>query len=86
MVAIQVYDSADFEIPDLGIIKVTDAETGQKFWMNTADKKQRDSFKEQALDKQKSLDRELKKSGIDSVRIATNQDIVKPLIKLFKER
>jgi len=86
MVAIQVYDVADFEIPDLGIIKVTDAETGQKFWMNTADKKQRDSFKEQALDKQKSLERELKKSGIDTIRIATNEDIVKPLIKLFKER
>lgn len=86
MVAIQVYDHADFDIPDLGIIKVTNAETGQKFWMNTADKKHKELYREKAEEKQKLLERELKKSGIDSIRIATNEDIVKPLIKLFKER
>lgn len=86
LVAIQTYDKAEFELPDLGIVKMRDAETGNYFWVNTSDKNYRENLREEEEEKQAFFSRELMRSGVDSIRIGTEQDIVPPLIKLFKNR
>lgn len=86
IVAIQTYDKAEKELPDLGIIRVVDSETGKKIWVNTSNKAYRDEIRSFEEERQQKLDKELMRSGIDSVRVATDEDIVRPLIKLFKNR
>ena len=83
---IDTYDKAEKELPDLGIIRVVDSETGNKIWVNTSNKAYRDEIRSFEEERQQKLDKELMRSGIDSVRVATDEDIVRPLIKLFKNR
>jgi len=86
MVAIQTYDLADIDLPDLGIIPLYDAETGERAWVNTSDKKYRESVKRLNEERLAISQKEFRRSGIDLIRIGTDEDIVKPLIKLFKQR
>jgi uncharacterized protein (DUF58 family) len=86
MVAIETFDPADVEIPDLGIIPIYDAETGQRAWVNTSDKGYRESLRGLKEEEREIRLKEFRRSGIDMIRIGTDEDIVKPLIKLFRER
>ncbi|TNF28251.1 MAG: DUF58 domain-containing protein [Deltaproteobacteria bacterium] len=86
LIAIQLFDPGEVEFPDLGIIKIQDAETGEPFWIDSSDKKAKEQLKEMTIDRQNKIDKELKRFGIDSVRISTDEDIVKPMIKFFKNR
>ena len=84
--AIQVYDPREVEIPNVGLLEAVDAETGEVIWVDTASVAVRDSYKMWWENAQNSLNSTFAKSRVDWVKIATNQDYVKPLIKLFKHR
>lgn len=86
IIAIETFDPADVEIPDLGIIPIYDAETGQRAWVNTSDKGYRESLRGLKEEEREIRMKEFRRSGIDMIRIGTDEDIVKPLIKLFRER
>lgn len=86
LVAIQVYDEREMEIPNVGIVQLVDAESGENFWFNTSSKSNRVQYKANALRKNDELNSLLKKSGIDLARIATHQSYIQPLMTLFKQR
>jgi len=86
LIAVQIYDERETVLPDVGIIRVIDAETGARQWVDTSDFRQRAYFKKFNDDQQAFLNDTFLRSGVDSVKIRTDQDYVKPLINLFKKR
>ena len=86
IVALQVYDIRETELPDVGLIKLKDAETGTRIWVDTSDIRLRKTYKHAWGERQLSLQKCFTKSGVDSVSMSTSQDYVKALMKLFKMR
>jgi len=86
VVAIQVYDQRARELPDVGLMKVVDAETGFEQYVDTSSKRLRDSYRKYWLNRQMQLQETFNKSQVDNVSIATNEDFVKALMLLFKRR
>ena len=86
VVAIQVYDQRARELPDVGLMKVVDAETGYEQYVDTSSKKLRQAYNKYWLTRQSQLLDTFNKSNVDSVSIATNEDFVKSLLLLFKKR
>ncbi len=86
MVAIQVYDQRSKTLPDIGLLKVRDAETGHEMYIDTSSKKLRRTHTAYWLKREEQLKTTFAKSKVDWVSIATNEDFAKSLILLFKKR
>jgi uncharacterized protein (DUF58 family) len=86
VVAIQVYDERARELPDVGLMKVVDAETGHEQYVDTSSKRLRESYRKYWQGRQSQLLETFNKSNVDNVSIATSEDFVKALLMLFKQR
>jgi uncharacterized protein (DUF58 family) len=86
VVAIQVYDPRACELPDVGLMKVVDAETGHEQYVDTGSKSLRQAYRRYWQSRQKELQDTFTRCNVDSVSIATNDDYVKLLLGLFKQR
>jgi uncharacterized protein (DUF58 family) len=86
VVALQVYDPRETELPDVGLIKLKDAETGERLWVDTSDRRLRMAYHNWWGENQISLQQVLTKCRVDSVSISTDEDYVKSLMRLFKLR
>ncbi len=86
LIALHITDEKEFKIPDIGLIKLRDAETGKEIYVNTAKKSVREAFEKQQSLYLKELKQTFDKAGVDSVKIKTDDDYIKPLLKLFKSR
>ena len=86
VVAIQVYDIRAKELPDVGLMKVVDAETGFEQYVDTGSRKLRQTYQRYWMGRQAELSETFNKSNVDHVSIATNEDFVKSLLMLFKQR
>ncbi len=84
--ALQVYDARETELPDVGLIKVKDAETGERIWIDTSDKRLRTAYKHKWNERQLELQKIFKQSGVDTVSMSTSDDYVKALMRLFQLR
>ncbi|MBQ5709792.1 MAG: DUF58 domain-containing protein [Alistipes sp.] len=86
IMAIEVFDKCDSELPDVGIIEVRDAETGATEWLDTSSRKVRDFWREQYTERREKMQSLLRHNRIDFASVATNGDYVAELIKMFKQR
>lgn len=86
VVAIQVYDKRLADMPNVGLIKMLDAETGMEQWVDTSSSKVRAMHHDWWLQKQASLKDTFTKSNVDSISIRTDYDYVKALMNLFAKR
>ena len=86
VVAIQVYDLRAKELPDVGLMKVRDAETGHETIIDTSSKRLRRQHTAYWLRRDDQLKQTFTTSSVDHVSIATNDDYVKHLIRLFEMR
>lgn len=86
VVAIQVYDKRVAELPDVGLMKVHDAETGQDMLVDTSSKTVREAHRKWWENSTKRLNDTFKRSNVDSVSIRTDQDYVTSLMNLFAKR
>ena len=86
VVAIQVYDPRARELPNVGLMKVVDAETGFEQYVDTGSKSLRQAYSRYWMNRQKELQDTFTRSNVDNVSIATNEDFVKQLLGLFKQR
>ena len=86
IVAIQVYDRRMAELPDVGLMKVRDAETGHEQWIDTSSRALRRAHNDWWIQRQGVLNETFTKSNVDSVSIHTDQDYVKSLLNLFAKR
>ena len=86
VVAIQIYDKRAGELPNVGLMKVVDAETGFEQYIDTSSRKLRENYHRHWLVRQQDLKETFAKSNVDCVTIATDEDYVKSLMGLFKQR
>ncbi len=84
--ALQVYDIRETELPDVGLIKLKDAESGERIWIDTSDKRLRTAYKNHWGETQLALQKIFTHSGVDSVSMSTSDDYVRALMRLFKMR
>ena len=86
MVAIQVYDQRETELPAVGLMKIKDAETGQERWIASGSARVREAYKTWWEKRQTAMSDTFKKCRVDAVSIRTEDDYVKALIALFDKR
>ncbi len=86
VVALRIYDERETLLPDIGMIKLKDAETGNYTWVDSSDRKARMIYSKWWNDLSAQLDYNFKRSRVDYVSISTNHDYVRSLISLFKKR
>lgn len=86
VVAIQVYDRRETELPAVGLMKIKDAETGLERWIDSSSTRVREVYKEWWERRQTVMNDSFKKCRVDSVSIRTEDDYVKALIALFDKR
>ena len=86
IVAIQVYDRRETEVPAVGLMKVRDAETGQERWIDSSSKRVREAYRTWWDKRQAEMNAAFQKSRIDAVSIRTEDDYVKALLALFDKR
>lgn len=84
--AIKIYDHFERSIPDAGFIKVADAETGEERWIDTSSAGLRSAYSKWWNQHVEEISGIFKRCGVDSAFIRTDEDYVKPLIKLFESR
>ncbi len=86
LIAINIYDQLEKDLPKIGLVKVKNAETGKKMWLDTSDPLIRKKFYDWRKEQDTYIDKLFLKIGVDVVKIRTDQDYVKPLINLFRLR
>jgi uncharacterized protein (DUF58 family) len=86
LVALRIYDHRETELINVGMVKMADNETGEQVWVDTARKSIREAYRNWWLNSDRQVTTLFNKTGTDFTNIATNQDYVKPLVKLFKKR
>lgn len=86
VVALQIYDQRETELPDIGLVRILDRETGEKKWVDTSDTGLRMYYRNWWVEHEKAVQSAFTRSGVDSARISTDQDYVRPLMNLFKQR
>ena len=83
---IEVYDPRERSIPDVGLVHIKDSETGKAAWVNTSDKKMRLAYEEWFRNMEQTSSKLFMKYNVDKVSIALDEDYVKGLMTLFKNR
>ena len=86
LVAIQVYDPLAKRLPNVGLMKIRDAETSHEMVIDTSSKKLRQAHARYWLEREESLNELFAKSKIDWISVATNEDYVRPMMSLFAQR
>ena len=86
LVALRINDKHENTLPDVGLIKLKDNETGKLMWVDTSDKNFRRQLEINRLKFEDQLKDIFTKSGVDSTTIHTHEGYIKPLMTLFKKR
>lgn len=86
IVALQIYDRRETELPKVGLMKILDAETGVEQWIDTSSRKVRELYKSWWNKRQSEMLNSFNKSHVDNVSVRTDEDYVKALMTLFKMR
>lgn len=86
LTAIQVYDKREATLPNVGLVKLLDSETGQTKWVNTSSKKMRNLYGKWWYEHQQVMNDRFVKSKVNHTSIATDEDYVKALMTMFKMR
>jgi len=85
-VAIKTADEREAKMPDVGLIKLLDAESGETIWVDTSDNMIRKKYFDHYVKRELMLKDAFSKAGVDVISIKTNMDYIKPLINFFKKR
>src|SRR5205085_2189660 len=86
IVALQIYDVGETDLPQAGLIKLRDAETGETLLVDSSDKDVRKIFRQNWLRHERRVQDALTRCGVDKVKIKTDESYITPLMMLFKRR
>lgn len=86
LVAIQVYDRRESQLPNVGLIKLQDSERGREQWVDSSSAAVRAQYAEWWNSRQEQMLAMLRKSRVDLATIATDDDFVVALMNLFQRR
>ncbi|MBD5308133.1 MAG: DUF58 domain-containing protein [Bacteroides sp.] len=86
VIAVQVYDKRDTQLPDIGLMRVADLETGKERWIDTSSKKVRKAYSRWWYERQQKMSETMNRARVDVASIATDEDYVAALMGLFRRR
>src|SRR5277367_177261 len=86
LIAVQIEDPREQDLPDVGIVALEDAETGEVIELDTASAMVRKRFKEQSLDRSQRLVSDFRSEGVDTLQLQTNSPYMPALQRFFKTR
>ncbi|MBF90056.1 MAG: DUF58 domain-containing protein [Candidatus Marinimicrobia bacterium] len=86
LIGVKVFDSSEINIPEVGLVKVHDAETEETFWLDTTSYKARKAYAKFIKEQENKFSKECKRLKFDLIPISTNTDYVEPMISYFKTR
>jgi uncharacterized protein (DUF58 family) len=81
VVAVRLYDPLEMDMPDLGLVVMQDAETGEQLFVDTHDSRFRRRFAEAAARRERELRAALAEAGIDCLELATDDDLAEALLR-----
>ncbi len=82
---VQVYDKRDSQLPDVGLMRVADLETGAEQWVDTSSRRVRNDYSRWWYERQQNMSDTLKRCRVGSVSVATDEDFVSALKGLFQK-
>ncbi|MDE0358195.1 MAG: DUF58 domain-containing protein [Gammaproteobacteria bacterium] len=85
-IAVRVRDRRETELPSIGLVEFEDAETGERFVVNTSDRSFREAFGRDRAAVEEELERTLRQGKVDLIDIRVDRPYVRPLMRFFKER
>lgn len=86
VVAVRLFDPLELELPDLGLVPLRDAETGEQLWVDTHDAGFRKRFARIAAEREDDLRRALAKVGVDALELSTADDLVEAIVRFADMR
>jgi len=86
LAAIQVYDKRDATLPDVGLVRLQDLETGADRWVDTSSARVRKAYESAWYQNNQKLTATVNACGVDLATVATDEDYVKSLLALFRKR
>ena len=86
LMAINIFDKRDLELPNVGIIEVEDAETGEREWIDTSSRRVREHWKQSFEERNATMLKTLSHNRVDVAEVETDGDYVVELLKMFKRR
>jgi uncharacterized protein (DUF58 family) len=86
VVAVRLYDPLELDLPDLGLVPLTDSETGEQVWVDTHDSGFRKRFARIAAEREATLRAALAKAGVDALELSTADDLVESIVRFADMR
>ncbi len=85
-IAVHLTDPVESELPEVGLMEVTDAESGERVLIDTSDESVRSMYEQEARSRKLSLTRMFRRLKVDTIPIVTDEGYVDPLIRFFRQR
>jgi uncharacterized protein (DUF58 family) len=86
VLAIRLWDPREMQLPDIGVVMMEDAETGEQLYVDTHDRKFRQRFYEAALRREAALTESFKRAGVDALSLSTEEDLVRAIVRFGQQR
>jgi uncharacterized protein (DUF58 family) len=86
VLGVRLYDPLEMELPNLGLIVMQDAETGEQLFVDTHDSGFRRRFSRQAEARERQLQNEFSEAGVDALELATDEPLVEAVMRFAEMR
>jgi uncharacterized protein (DUF58 family) len=86
VIGMHIYDRSEYQLPDVGLLKVSDLETGRMLVIDTSDRRIRKQYEQYFASKRRDFKQLFHKLGLDTVEVQVREDYVKVLRNFFKKR
>jgi uncharacterized protein (DUF58 family) len=86
VLAVRLWDPSETELPDIGMVLMQDAETGEQLWLDTHDHRFRQRFDEVAKRRQAALNAAFRAAGVDVLSLSTEDDLVRAIVQFAAQR
>ena len=86
VIGLKVYDKMDMQLPDIGLLQMQDAESGQTKWVDTSSASVRYNYQQHFLNQSETCKKYFRKSGAELLHIRTDEDYIKILQQFFLRR
>ena len=81
VMAIRLWDPREVELPDVGLVIMEDAETGEQLYVDTHDKNFRQRYQAAAQQREATLSQTFKRAGVEALSLSTEEDLVRAIVR-----
>jgi uncharacterized protein (DUF58 family) len=86
LLAVRLVDPRERSLPDVGLVVIADAETGEQLEVDTSDRSFRERFAAAAAEREAAVDRAFRQAGVEAVTLSTEDDLVRAIVRMATER